>query len=124
MKNLITGIVCIDEFKMIDNDRVAIYEVMQQQTITIAKAEIKCSLNGTCFVIEAASPIYRDYTRYQSFAKKLASQTPYRNAPIFFFMLDEKVPDALIRRIAERVKNFIGSKAARTLCIFFTKNYN
>ena len=66
------GIAAVDEIdKMKKEDRDALHEAMEQQTVSIAKAGIMARLNSRCALLAAANPIGGRFNRYEPISKQI-----------------------------------------------------
>lgn len=100
------GVVCIDEFdKMRDEDRVAIHEAMEQQTISIAKAGITTILNSRTSVLAAANPIFGRYDDMKSPGENIDFQTTILSRFDMIFIIKDDHNDDRDMSIARHVMN-------------------
>ncbi|KAF8905434.1 MCM-domain-containing protein [Gymnopilus junonius] len=101
-----TGVVCIDEFdKMRDEDRVAIHEAMEQQTISIAKAGITTVLNSRTSVLAAANPVFGRYDEGRSPGENIDFQTTILSRFDMIFIVRDEHNEARDKTIAKHVLN-------------------
>ncbi|KAK9312524.1 MCM2/3/5 family-domain-containing protein [Lipomyces starkeyi] len=100
------GVVCIDEFdKMRDEDRVAIHEAMEQQTISIAKAGITTILNSRTSVLAAANPIFGRYDDMKTPGENIDFQTTILSRFDMIFIVKDDHNESRDQSIAKHVMN-------------------
>ena len=98
------GICCIDEFdKMNESTRSVIHEVMEQQTLSIAKAGIICQLNARTSILAAANPVESQWNQKKTIVENVhLPHTLLSRFDLIFLLLDPQ-NDTYDRRLARHM---------------------
>jgi len=85
------GVALVDEIdKMRKEDRSALHEALEQQTISVAKAGINAILKARCALLAAANPKLGRFDRYSPIAEQIElSPTLLSRFDLIFVMTDE-----------------------------------
>lgn len=98
------GICCIDEFdKMMEADRTSIHEVMEQQTISIAKAGIMTTLNARVAIVAAANPAYGRYNPKRSIEQNIDLPAALLSRFDLLWLIQDKPDRESDRRLASHI---------------------
>ncbi|XP_039311939.1 DNA helicase MCM8 isoform X5 [Solenopsis invicta] len=84
------GCCCIDEFDKMCSQHQALLESMEQQSITVAKSGVICSLPARISIIAAANPIGGQYDKSKTITENLhISQPILSRFDLIFLLLDK-----------------------------------
>jgi replicative DNA helicase Mcm len=100
------GLVCIDELEKMDpNDRSAMHEAMEQQTVTVSKANVQAKLIAETSVLAAANPKFGRFDPSQPIAQQIDLPPTLINRFDIIFTLRDIPNREKDERIAEHVLN-------------------
>ncbi|CAO3644787.1 unnamed protein product [Cunninghamella blakesleeana] len=98
------GVCCIDEFdKMSDTTRSVLHEVMEQQTISVAKAGIITTLNARTSICACANPIGSRWNKNLSVPANLDLPPPLLSRFDLLYLILDRVDEDADRRLAKHL---------------------
>ena len=98
------GIAAVDEMdKMKTEDKSALHEAMEQQTISIAKAGIIATLKSRCALLGAANPKYGRFDRYEGLAEQISMPPALLSRFDLIFVLLDTPDHNLDTKIANHI---------------------
>ncbi|KAI3438606.1 hypothetical protein D9Q98_001029 [Chlorella vulgaris] len=108
------GICCIDEFdKMSDAARSMLHEVMEQQTISVAKAGIIATLNARTSVLASANPVGSRYNPQLSVVENIQLPPSLMSRFDLIYLLLDKANEATDRKLARHLVSLYGNGVGR-----------
>lgn len=98
------GVASIDEFdKMRNEDRSALHECMEQQTVSVAKGGIVATLNARTSILAAANPVFGKYDEFRNIAENVNLPIPLLTRFDLIFVIRDKPDRSQDEELAKHV---------------------
>ena len=107
------GICCIDEFDKMRQQHQALLEAMEQQSISIAKAGVVCSLPARTAIVAAANPVGGHYNKGKTVAENIKMSSPLLSRFDLVFILLDEANEERDKMLSEHVMSLHASSARR-----------